>query len=407
VSHVPGQIVPKPADLARDLLRLGRVASGPHAPLDEAFFRSLPPDARGHFLDSAGNLKPEVAFIGDARNDENLVIAQLHLAMVRLHNRIVDHAHQDPTAPTGDRDALFHWARRQVSWIHQWLVVNAFLPAICDPEVLREVNRDGPRLYDALIARNPPPAPGLLPRPLEFSAAAFRFGHSMIRGEDDWNRFHGRGGAGASATLRDLFADTGGAAVPFGGLPRLPSHWPIEWDRFVEGSPARYPDRSPMPIDTSLTATLGALPNVDAGHSGRMRQLAARNLRRGYLLNLPSAQACIAALQTGFGIAVRPLSRAELTGGPTGGAVAAGGFERDTPLWFYVLKEAEVIGGGNRLGPLGSRLVADTLVGLVRHDPESCWRQGAPRTWSPRDGVMPDGVTILSMADMMTAARLL
>ena len=82
-----------------------------------------------------------------------------------------------------------------------------------------------------------------------------------------------------------------------------------------------------------------------------------------------------------------------------------GGFAEETPLWFYVLKEAEIRGGGERLGPLGSLLVADTLVGLAACDPSSFWHEAGSDggRWHPSDGARPDGVTIESMAAMMRA----
>lgn len=395
-----------PADLARDVLRADRFLRQDGLALDEAFLRGLPEEMRALFVNDDDSMRPQRAIIGDMRNDENLAVSQFHLALVRLHNRIVVHAPQHDDAPTGDRDALFKWARRMTSWHYQWLVLNSYLPAVCDAQTLEQVRRDGPRVYNRFLRRVGTPAgnSNLLPLPLEFSVAAFRFGHTMIRAEYDWSFQFGRpesAGILNSAELDLLFLFTGNGQNPMGGGARLPQHWPIEWDRFVHPPTTSQPDRSARKIDTRLAAELGRMSNEHRGISGIMAQLAARNLRRGYRLNLPSAQACLAGLRAHDGITLPVLSAADMQ---TGDAA----FDHQTPLWFYVLKEAEVLGEQERLGPLGSLLVADTLTGLVHNDPAShvnSSEQGPD--WHPRDGVRPDDIVIDSMAAMMDAARLL
>ncbi len=65
-------------------------------------------------------------------------------------------------------------------------------------------------------------------------------------------------------------------------------------------------------------------------------------------------------------------------------------------------------GKNGKLGRLGSRIIAETLVGLIQHDQSSYWHLGAGNgSWQPKDGIMPDGVEITDMAKMMEAARLL
>jgi hypothetical protein len=51
-------------------------------------------------------------------------------------------------------------------------------------------------------------------------------------------------------------------------------------------------------------------------------------------------------------------------------------------LWFYILKEAEVLHDGDRLGPVGGRIVGEVLVGTIDADPES-FRSVDPN-WTPR-----------------------
>jgi hypothetical protein len=45
--------------------------------------------------------------------------------------------------------------------------------------------------------------------------------------------------------------------------------------------------------------------------------------------------------------------------------------ENCAPLWFYILREAELEAGGGHLGPVGGRIVAEVLIGVVAADPES------------------------------------
>ena len=54
------------------------------------------------------------------------------------------------------------------------------------------------------------------------------------------------------------------------------------------------------------------------------------------------------------------------------GLSADPGWGGEAPLWFYVLKEAELPpSDGERLGPVGGRIVAEVLVGLLQRDPNS------------------------------------
>lgn len=409
--------VPLPKDGAGDLLRLGRLLKDDEAEITLDELKALPTDLRGTFLDNNGEPRIHKAIIGDSRNDENLIVAQLHLALLRLHNRIVDQCDDTEVRRRGE-DAVYAWAKQRVIWLYQWLVVNEFLPTICDAGTLDGILAREAPLYSGLLARHPTQPGGRLPLPIEFSVAAFRYGHSMVRAEYDWNRFFGRS-VGGVANLLDragsglLFAFTGNADVPMpnpdgGSFERLPTHWGAEWDRLLPAGPI-HSDRFARSIDTELSPPLHRLSNEPTDHGGIFRMLARRNLRRGHRLNLPSAQDCIAQIYLLTDLAIDPLSRPELLSGKTGEAVKAGGFETATPLWFYILKEAEIRAGGNSLGPLGTALVADTLLGLIISDPRSYWHQpGSDRgRWCPDDTVQPEGSPVNSMRKMLEAALLL
>lgn len=341
------------------------------------------------------------ALIGDGRNDENLVVAQLHVAFLRFHNAAVDWVRTHEPQPAGV-GAVFARARDLTRWTYQWLCVHDYLATVLqDGEVDRVLASEADPLGLADRAR-----PYM---PLEFSVAAFRFGHSMIRGAYDWNRNFGFPGTvfqpRASLDLLFQFTGTGGF---IGGATTLPDNWPVEWDRFVRLDDL-FPVRSARPIDTFLAAPLREMvnqvpPTVPPGSDleALLKHLARRNLLRGFRLGIPTGQAVAGAL----GIA--PLTPAELTDGldqAVRDALDAGGLVDRTPLWFYVLRESEVRTGGDALGPVGSRIVAETIIGQLRRDPRSYLHQGG---WSPAAGVrLPDGGAVTSIAAFLRFAGVL
>ncbi|GIE99449.1 peroxidase family protein [Paractinoplanes rishiriensis] len=341
--------------------------------------------------------------IGDSRNDENLVVAQLHVAFLRFHNATVDWVRANEPHRTSVSD-VFLRARDLTRWTYQWLCLHDFLRTVTVPDVVDFVlgNDTGD-----LLGLGSRPRPYM---PLEFAVAAYRFGHSMIRGAYDWNRNFGRPGNGPlpNASLDLLFRFTG-----VGGLGSsettdnrsLPSNWPIEWDRFVDKD-SLFPDRFAEPIDTHLARPLADMANQAAGQTGTpdvlalLRHLARRNLLRGYRLGLPTGQAVAEVL------GLPALTPEQVAGSdPIAAAVKAGGFATRTPLWFYILREAEVLAQGNTLGPLGSRIVVETFVGQLRHDPTSYLRQ---TSWSPSAGVrLPDGSPVDSIPAFLRFAGVL
>lgn len=296
------------------------------------------------------------ALLGDKRNDENLVIAQLHVAFLRAHNEIVNRGHN------------FESARKILSQLYQWVVIHDFLKQrIVEPQVVERILNEGNRFYQ--------PSDAEFFMPLEFTVAAFRFGHSMIRARYDHNINF------PAATLGELFAFTalsGDLHPP--GLPSfqadtLPFNWVIEWVKFLDNG--RNPIRR---IDTRLVEPLFELRNVmGAPMPGIMGSLAVRNLLRGYKLRMPTGQ----AVANRMGETV--LSKAQIL------AVAANdeqrtvlentGFATRTPLWFYILAEADHHHQGQRLGPVGGTIVAEVLIGLVQRSANSILELGPD--WTP------------------------
>jgi hypothetical protein len=332
-----------------------------------------------------------IALIGDARNDENLLVAQTHLAFLKFHNAVF--------GDEGGGD--FEKTRKLVRWHYQWIVLHDFLAKLIDNNDLQDVLNNGRRFYipetqsdygEAFI-------------PVEFSGAAYRLGHSMVREEYSHNRAF-RPGAG-SATFQFLFHFSGksggivgklaegssqedGAALanklklglPF-VFPELPGDWIIDWHRFYDlGEPKMPPVGSTPPanefllnharlFDPFLIPSLHTLP----GGGG---SLPFRNLKRGYRLELPAGQAVASHM------GVRVLTEQEIISGDDGRKLKEVGLHEATPLWYYILKEAQVLGnGGNRLGPTGSRILAEVFVGLLQTDPEAFLHKDQDPTWKP------------------------
>ena len=386
-------------------LRLSEVAEGDGIPGDH--IPTLGDNLRDLPRDSGAQLPEDktVALIGDGRNDENLIVAQLHVAFLRFHNAVVDWAQHQPGYPQDDRE-LFERVRNLVRWHYQWLVVHDYLKTVTLPGVVDKVLLGGNKVFQ--------PRYDEVYMPLEFSVAAYRFGHSMVRGFYDYNRNFGRPGVViGSASFRLIFAFTGSARPePFngGGTLTLPFNWVIEWNRFVDKGDS-LPDHFARKIDTQLAPPLFDMINqISEENEGLpeavkniLKRLAVRNLLRGYQLAIPTGQAVADAL------GVAPLTEEELrrnNSDAVNAALADGGFLQATPLWFYVLKEAEVRANGNSLGEVGSRIVVETLIGQLRADPGSYLNQDGG--WSPEQGVpLDDGEPIVTIKDLFRFGGLL
>src|SRR5215203_710772 len=303
--------------------------------------------------------KKRKAVIPDFRNDENLVVAQTHLAFIRFHNRIVDSLPPSPQR--------FAKARELASKHYQWMKRHDYLPRICAPGVLNDVFNNGRKAFEA--GANPTDVPTM---PIEFSVAAFRLGHSMIRKAYNWNaRF-----PGSQGTLDFLFLFSGTGGDLLGGL-RLPSNWIADWRRMYDlaGETGRADLAAPgglnkaMRIDSALVNPLANLPTGSFGgpvvpFGDPIANLAFRNLTRAKMLRLASGQQ-MAALLRQRGVPVTTLARAQVRTGSNGASLdGLTATQRDSvlakaPLWFYVLREAEMNGG--KLKGVGARIVAETV----------------------------------------------
>ena len=371
----PG-VAPLPVQTIRKVLRNVRKAT---LDLDSVYGKPAPPDSNNarkmklgtvvplggrppHVVDdfhdvprqgrSTNHEDDRAAEIGDPRNDENLIVAQLHVAFLRAHNALVD------------QGKSFNQASRILRQHYQHLVLHDFLPRVADPAIVNTVIQNGPQHYD--------PPEGQFFLPLEYAVAAYRFGHTMVRNGYTFNLNF------PAARLHELFTFTA-LSGQIGDFDTLPDIWIIEWQNFVDLGNGNSHDKARR-FDTKLVEpglfqlqdTFGGtldpedptIPDVEKDK----RRLAVRNLLRGYLLRMPTGQALAGAL------GLTPLTASQIeaaAGSPEQvAALQAGGFSSRTPLWYYILAEAQH-GGGQHLGPVGSTIVAEVLVGLAQRSKQS------------------------------------
>ncbi len=293
------------------------------------------------------------ALIGDPRNDENRIISQLQLAFLKFHNAVVDHLHTDDSNLTGKE--LFEHARRVVRWHYQWMVIYDFLPRICGRARLGRIL--GGQRKAAFYPRRSF-------MPVEFSVAAYRYGHSQVPGELATNE--------TSGTLGLFSEEFGMGFKPVNGPEDV-----VDW-RLLFKVGSNRPQRA-RKIDVRLASTLLELPEDIVGEeAGVDVSLAVRNLKRGQIFGLPSGQAVAKAMR------IAPLSEDELWPDSIPADLRSSFLGR-APLWYYILKEAEVERDGEKLGKLGAHIVAEVILGLIERDATSFlgvepnWRPFLPR----------------------------
>jgi Animal haem peroxidase len=310
-------------------------------PTDRAKLRS---ESGGKFEDLP-RTADNTAILGDPRNDEHVIIAGLHSAFILFHNKAVELLRSDGVSSVDG----FARARRLTTWHYHWLVLHEFLPLIVGQTLVDDVLNNGARFY------RPKKAQAMIP--VEFQAAVYRFGHSMVRPSyranlagDNGDPFFGmifdpsQGGKVDPADLR------GGA--------RAPRRF-VGWQTFFDfGDGQVKPNKR---IDTKLSTPLFDLPLGAIASHDPPTSLAERTLLRHLTWKLPSGQRIARAM------GVTPLAKEDLTELSGYGL----GLDRSTPLFYYTLKEAELTEDGLRLGPVGGRIVAEVLIGLIRSDPAS------------------------------------
>jgi hypothetical protein len=332
------------------------------------------------------------ALIGDPRNDENSIVSQFQGIMLRFHNRVADLL---------GKDASFAEVQRTVRWHYQWAVLHDFLPTVAGEKVVKEIvphldngksiKEDKPQLFFFHWRDDPF-------MPLEFSVAAYRFGHSMVRPIYRLNR--------KQSTTPDgrilIFAQPPHPSLA--GFRPLLKDRAIEWDLFFpirDKAPVLGKDRlqPAYKIDSSLVNPLGHLPPEVASNPAI---LAERNLKRGKSFGLPSGQSI--ARYMGH----TPLTEDELRVGKAPDDKTnkrlidiSAKFKNNAPLWYYILAEAQHQHGGRHLGTVGGRIVAEVIIGLIAGDNFSYLSQDP--TWRPNKDLCRDKKNF-HIADLIVAA---
>jgi hypothetical protein len=311
------------------------------------------------------------ALLGDPRNDENVMVAGLHAGHILFYNRVLSELgtlslRVFPTARGADLSSSytqFLIAREITLWHYQWLLVNEHLPQIAGQAVVSDVLARGNQFYR--------PRPGDAFLPIEFGAAAYRFGHSMVRPSYRANFTSGTGDS-ANPAADPFFGLVFDATLPdfsapvsydrddlLGGYP-APRRY-VGWQTFFDLGDGQV--KNNKKIDTTISSVMFTLPvPAIAPHTQTAPTvLPQRNLLRQLTWSLPAGQAIAAAMGQD------PLTPGDLA---DIGAIHAP-FAASTPLWYYVLAEARIAAGGLTLGPVGGRIVTETLIGLLRADPAS------------------------------------
>ena len=279
------------------------------------------------------------AILVEHRNDENLIIAQIHLSFLRLHNGLVD------------QGMSFDEAHDTVVNAYRYVVLHDYLPQIVGQEAVDAALKQpvGEGFYQ--------PGKGTPFTPVEFSVAAFRFGHSQVR--NAYNINDTSGGVPVFSLDPAVLDLHGGRQLPAiedpdNGLKSLV----IDFDNFFSELPREAGDDPALigrAIDTKISQSLFQLP-IPGAEGGGDNVLAFRNLLRAKFYDMPSGEAVAEAM----GIPEEQIIRDPL-------------FPEGTPLWFYILREAEMTPNkdgllGAELGPVGGRIVAEVFVDVLRQD---------------------------------------
>jgi heme peroxidase len=298
--------------------------------------------------------------LADTRNLDNLLLRQLHVLFLKFHNEAVrqlqDNAAFAETAEMLGPGTVFERARRLVCWHYQWIIRHDYLP--------RVLHNDAWNYQETRASRK---ADGNFAVPIEFSLAAFRFGHSMVRNAYRLNCRQKR------VLIAELMV-LGQKAEP------ISDDYLVEWGTFFDGLPTSGPQASSNFIDTSVSVAMhGLSPQTirlaNALEAVDPSNLPVRTLLRGARARIASAQEIADALASQGRI--KPgdkLTTSEVasdTADLSGGVLKKNGLHDNTPLFYYILKEAELKGAGLTLGPVGSHIVSEVIQGALESDPDS------------------------------------
>jgi hypothetical protein len=314
--------------------------------------------------------------LSDRRNLDNLILRQIHVLFLKFHNEAVRQLQNNSElaeATDLPRHAtLFECARRLVSWHYQWIIRHDYLPRIVHAGVWKQ--RLNSRASSGFAI------------PIEFSLAGFRFGHSIVRSV---YRLNGRR---RRVKIDDLMAlGQKAAAIPDDEL--------VEWGAFFDGLPTSGSRVSSNFIDTSLSEEMHRLSSgtITLGSESEAinpSTLPVRTLLRGARARVASGQEVAEALVSQGQIAASErLTSSELSRDTcdwSGSALRHNALQNNTPLFYYILKEAELKTGGLTLGPVGSHIVAEVIQSALESDPHGYLATAGP-AWKLPSWKFPSG----------------
>lgn len=325
--------------------------------------------------------------VADERTRDNLILREMTAVFARLHNRAVEQ-----WRGSVDPRQLFAKARLQTMRQFQRIVWEDYLPQVLDWNLYASVF--GPGAPRKIEWRR-------FTVPAEFSAAAMRFGHSMVLDQYFLN-------AEKDVPLNTVLGQAR-------KKEQLTAEWEIDWGAFYQNASGST-TISARPINTRMVPELHHLDlealllyNDGAPFIQRDKAAAPKraeinllivSLMRGAGLRLATGQ----MVAEGFGF--RPLTEelcrdcaGALT--PQGEVLRRHNLVSQTPLLFYILKEAEIANGGNKLGPTGSQLIAETVFAALAADQDSYLYHRDPPLWDFGAG---DLEPIDSLSDLFSRA---
>jgi hypothetical protein len=352
---------------------------GPAA--DPQFYNAADPDklrieSGGRFEDLPRNAN-QTAIIPDPRNDENLMIAGIHAAVIMFHNAVVDRLRAQ-----GVTTNVFAQAQQLVRWHYQWIILHEFLPLIVGQPLIDDILANGRRVYL--------PAAGQQFIPVEFQGACYRMGHSMVRPSYRANLAGNPDGTAFFGFVFDPAGQGQADPVDLRGGARTPRRF-IGWQTFFDFGDGQV--KTNKRIDTRISTPLFNLPLAAIASGDPPTALPQRNLLRQITWSIPSGQNVaralgIQALEAQFFPELQQFGH---------------GLPASTPLWYYILREADVLASGLRLAGVGARIVGEVFIGLLQLDATSYLRTNP--TWRPtlprRTGATGD----FRMVDLLTFAK--
>lgn len=400
-STNPGEAAedaPSPALDLDSVLRGTRPSESPELATEDGLFKigetadyPLPEDLPRQPYDSVDAGRPLIA---DARNDDFLPLAQCHLLLLKFYNAVARHLGHDGSP----RDDAW-WRSVRTMWVQhfQSVVLDDFLVRLVDDATYNDVKQNGRKLVRVQAGAW---------LPLEFAVAVGRFGHSLIRdGYNNWNKYQNWRPTTIEHFMRFSYANSGNRLAPD---HRVLDVWATDWFKLFDFSETDRAGPTPMfaaTIDTHLAPQLHALPVClrDDMCTGVVAEqpkfdLAAQTMDRGRDVWLSGAQQAIALANQLPGFAIPTLSTDQLFPESEGLAGLVDDYPalaEATPLWYYVLREAELLAGGLSLGPLGGRILMETIHAAISASEDSI----LDTDWEPQ--LRSADVTKFTMPDLI------